>query len=543
MQFLTLKRFKKLEFNIPNLHKFPTLSQTTEIDGDELLYQIRHNNNLILEIGVSHYQHDSWMHYYTQRYATIPLIELGILNPNVNPLHTYDGLMIIDSIYHFCNPLKKTYSQLNDKQKQSWRNKFRIRWSKYASKISGYTLKLFNEYFDDLLERNSFEIPDLDWDNCTPEELFNWEKKVKSYIDEDLRTYSIREYTCADHAKKCFSPSPHLQDIRIGLPDDKWIMIRTSNKDYTLTKFNLTRIPTFSDRYIDLSKHIYFERKVWNKSDVELVTCQHCGTETFKGHIIDDLGCLHCLDKYGKIHNYSTRVPNILTFKAKKVLPKQEPIFLGIELEYESDKQELDAKIAGKLLDNHAILKSDGSVRHGFEIVTCPATLDIHLEEFKQFFSGKSKYTKLYGASNTGMHVHISRKALSRLGVGKMIAFLNNPRNKSFLEKIGGRELNNYCRQDNRTFTYEIYNGNSGARYNILNVNNEATVEIRMFSTPETYEDFASKVEFAECLSKYCSPANSNKPLNEFINFDNFKVFAMNYKRNYPHFTTVIKGL
>ena len=82
--------------------------------------------------------------------------------------------------------------------------------------------------------------------------------------------------------------------------------------------------------------------------------------------------------KKNKIHNYSTRVEGMLKFKAKKVKPST--IYLGCELEYETNDRSKAQIDVGKLLKGHALMKSDGTIRNGFEIVTCPATMDIHLE-------------------------------------------------------------------------------------------------------------------------------------------------------------------
>jgi hypothetical protein len=83
-----------------------------------------------------------------------------------------------------------------------------------------------------------------------------------------------------------------------------------------------------------------------------------------------------------------------------------------VSLEYETDNRNRAQLDVGKLMHGHALMKSDGSIRNGFEIVTCPATLDIHLDVFKKFYDNIPKDLKI--AKNVGMHVHISRKPLSR---------------------------------------------------------------------------------------------------------------------------------
>ena len=231
------------------------------------------------------------------------------------------------------------------------------------------------------------------------------------------------------------------------------------------------------------------------------------------------------------------------TKKATKVKPNT--LYLGAELEYESsNNRDSDAIFSNRTLKNHAILKSDGSIRNGFEIVTCPATLDIHLAEFKKFFSELKTKSKLYSASNTGMHVHISRSPLSMLTIGKMTAFLNNLDNSDFIQKIAGRPFNTYCRQDSdRIVSYPLTNGIGGARYNILNLSNRDTVELRMFSTPESYEDFAYKLEFTEALANYCSPCTVNHSVYNLLKYTNFITWAKTMKHSYPYLVSKLKSV
>mgnify|MGYP007090463966 FL=1 len=53
------------------------------------------------------------------------------------------------------------------------------------------------------------------------------------------------------------------------------------------------------------------------------------------------------------------------------------------------------------------------------------------------------------------MHVHISRKPLSQLTIGKLIEFLNRLDNKEFIHHIAGRIDNQYARMESdRTITF-----------------------------------------------------------------------------------------
>jgi hypothetical protein len=141
------------------------------------------------------------------------------------------------------------------------------------------------------------------------------------------------------------------------------------------------------------------------------------------------------------------------------------------------------------------------------------------------------------------MHVHISRKPLSMLTVGKMTAFLNNKDNKKFIEQVAGRKLNTYCQQEERAVSFPLVYGTGGARYNVLNLNNRDTVELRIFSTPESYEDFAHKLEFSEALAIYCSPCTVNHSVYSLLKFPNFINWVNTMKHSYPHLVAKLKTI
>jgi hypothetical protein len=271
--------------------------------------------------------------------------------------------------------------------------------------------------------------------------------------------------------------------------------------------------------------------------------CPICGTTVPNGYMVHDEEdgnmCKKCHEQNYEIMNYTTRVPSILKFKATKVTP--ETLYLGCELEFETTDRNAARMKVGKALRGHAIMKSDGSIRNGFEVVTCPATLDIHLDIFKKFFD--RNITELTKADNVGMHVHVSRKPLSVLTVGKITEFMNRADNVKFITHIAGRAPNNYCRQNSdRTISYPWTNQGNSERYNALNLNNKDTIEFRIFSTPLTYEEFAHKVQFCQALVDYCKPAASGLPLKQHTSHHSFINWALGNYKFYPDLAAKIKS-
>lgn len=320
------------------------------------------------------------------------------------------------------------------------------------------------------------------------------------------------------------------KQIRLG--STGWVRIHKSTdpRDYGYTFYERGDIWLTSEQF-------YHGGQVYNRNEVDIVECRTCGHETVSELCVDGV-CSNCLDASYQIHNYSTRVESLLKFKATKVRPNT--VYLGCELEYETKNRNRAQLGVGKLLHGHALMKSDGSIRNGFEIVTCPATLDIHLQVFKSFFDNLPPDLKI--EKNVGMHVHISRKPLSHLTLGKLTEFLNRFENKQFIAHIAGRIDNNYARMDsNRTITFPRKHRNGSDRYNALNLNNQNTVEVRLFATPMNYKEFASRLEFVQALVDYCSPAQSNESLKKQTHYEAFMHWLSSRRRMFPELSNHLK--
>lgn len=284
-------------------------------------------------------------------------------------------------------------------------------------------------------------------------------------------------------------------------------------------------------------EQFYHDGNIYNRDEVDIETCTNCGNETVTELMINKV-CHHCLDASFKIHNYSTRVEQMLKFKATRVRPNT--VYLGCELEYETNNRNRAQLGVGKLMHGHALMKSDGSIHNGFEIVTCPATLDIHLDIFKKFYDNIPPDLKV--ANNVGMHVHISRKPLTQLTIGKLTEFLNRLDNKDFIHHIAGRIDNSYARMDSdRTVTFLRKYSHGGNRYNALNLINEKTIEVRLFATPMNYKEFASRLQFVQALVDYCSPAQSNESLKKQTHYQAFMHWLSSRKRMFPELSYHLK--
>ena len=422
-----------------------------------------------------------------------------------NASYRINGSTILDALYYKANP-PKYYNKDGSLKKGFW-GALRRRLRSQALRVSWVTEAMLREAINIAALTPSITVQDVLTDHDIPS---------YSYYQDVLTT----EYYVDGTQRR----------VRLGSMEWQYLHKDTDPRLYGYT-FN-----EIHDIWIT-PKQFYHSGEIWNRNEVDIVECTQCGNESVSELCIDGV-CSTCLDASFKIHNYSTRVENMLKFKATRVRPNT--VYLGCELEYETKNRNRAQLAVGKLMHGHALMKSDGSIRNGFEIVTCPATLDIHLDVFKKFYDNIPPDLKV--EKNVGMHVHISRKPLSQLTLGKLTEFLNRLDNKQFIHHIAGRIDNTYARMSgDRTVTYAWRNKNGGDRYNALNLNNSNTVEVRLFATPMNYKEFAMRLQFVQALVDYCMPAQSSESLKKQTHYESFMGWLSNRKRMFPELSNHLK--
>jgi len=299
-----------------------------------------------------------------------------------------------------------------------------------------------------------------------------------------------------------------------------------------------------STYYYKLPNEIYVDEEYVDRNSVVMKECDHCNREHIDEYMIVHKGetlCLNCAPYNYAIQNYSCQVEDLLQFKATKV--KANPLYFGIELEYESAHKMRKTRIyTGNKLKDHALMKHDGSLRDGVEVVSCPAEFDIHKPLYKSFLDDLPDNITV--SNRTGMHVHVSRNALSPLQEGRIIDFMNRSDNQNFIRKIAMRESNNYQRPYDHSLRTalrvrkKIKDGEglySYPKYSNLNLSKRYTIEFRVFSTPRTYKEFMIKMEFVKALVDYCQLAWYNVGLKSQSYYENFTNWLSEQRKSYSN--------
>jgi hypothetical protein len=239
------------------------------------------------------------------------------------------------------------------------------------------------------------------------------------------------------------------------------------------------------------------------------------------------------------IMSYSTNVLHVLGNVSSIVSSHFGEFTMGIELEMTSgdhDTHESAELVRSRLGSDYCIIKSDGSLPHnGFEVVTSPQGLSVHIDKFKTW-----EINPAYRAWNTGkcgMHVHIDSRAFTQLTVGKFLMFINSSGNVDFIRKIAGRhpsvddQARSYCAAEHQSILANpktAVKGKSGERYRMVNMMNlgsrEAkrlglsmdnsyngkynTVELRIFRASLKKERLLAQIEFTHASVMFCRVAS-----------------------------------
>lgn len=215
-------------------------------------------------------------------------------------------------------------------------------------------------------------------------------------------------------------------------------------------------------------------------------------------------------------------------------------VLLGLELEMEiKDNFDRDER-AGELLENvgefdhhtYALCENDGSLDHGFEMVTAYTGLDVHAEQLKYFEKGLRGAIS-HDSDNCGLHVHICKADMTTLHGAKMILFINDQANHKLIKAIARRDSSEYAKIKNKaddkywlkdamgcdTKRSQLRSLNAD-RYEALNFKNTNTVEFRLFKGSLVYSTIMSCLEFTYATWFFTRESSTkNLTIDHFLKF------------------------
>lgn len=214
--------------------------------------------------------------------------------------------------------------------------------------------------------------------------------------------------------------------------------------------------------------------------------------------------------------------------------------YMGVELEVVAtmgDRCDVAHAVSDKLGHDYATLKEDGSLDNGgFEIVSCRATLAVHADRFTRLLAdGQTpRGLRSWDRSCCGMHVHLSRKPITALTLGKMLVFANDPAHEALVTDIAGRK-SRFAKFSPKRFT-DGKMSSSYDRYSIINVTTH-TAEFRCFKGTLKLESFLKNLEFARSVLMFCRSAG----LQQLTQHD-YLQFLLTNRRDYPNLVSFLRA-
>lgn len=260
--------------------------------------------------------------------------------------------------------------------------------------------------------------------------------------------------------------------------------------------------------------------------------CDDCGSTCHNDDYGSDGRCCNCdRDEEQVIADYSSDVDVRPIGKA--------PHFYGVELEVEcvSCNRECKAEEIKEDLEDFALIKEDGSLSNGFEIVTRPASLDEQRKNWQAFFPHVSGLCS-FNTTTCGLHVHCSRAPLSELTVAKIICFTNAAHNRRFMSVIAGRPSGNWSKYKIKKIGQA--NKYNSDRYEAVNLQNSHTIEFRIFKGTLKKESIFKAIEFCDALIAFCLPAK--RSLREAMMRSEFTQFVKLNAAQWPHLAAFISA-
>ena len=325
---------------------------------------------------------------------------------------------------------------------------------------------------------------------------------------------------------------------------------------------------------ISAEEAVYMDDIALCQSCAESVTviCRCCGERIFRRDAVDGNLCEQCADDYytycsgcGALvynddvyytnddeydqeypycescyHKYNAKMIHDYYYKPEPIFFGDGKLYMGIELEVdeggEDDEYAETIYNTANLTAGHLYLNHDGSLYHGFELVSHPMTMEYHKEKMPWNDILKKAIHMGYRSHQTdtcGLHIHINRSALGTTyeeqeNVTARLIF--------FYEKFWAEILRFSRRTEGQANRWASRYGGvistcknsldtakkAGlGRYTAVNLINRNTIEFRIFRGTLRYETFMATLEFTHYLCKLAMKLNDElfqaMPWSEFV--------------------------
>ena len=227
--------------------------------------------------------------------------------------------------------------------------------------------------------------------------------------------------------------------------------------------------------------------------------CPDCGADDNTGV----LGGYHSHDFHGR-HDAWSKAHNGRLFGVELEVECGERIGL-----YESAEQTA-------ALHEDIVLETDGSLDHGYEIITQPRGMDTQRAIWRTILAVEPSQVRGLRSHNTttcGLHVHVSRAGISSFTLAKAVVFVNDPANESLIWAIarryaGPHSNGGYAKCKTKKLSSALQD--EGDRYQAVNLCTARTVEFRIFRGSLNYRAVIAAVQFCHTLLSFAETASAS---------------------------------
>lgn len=225
----------------------------------------------------------------------------------------------------------------------------------------------------------------------------------------------------------------------------------------------------------------------------------------------------------------------------------------GFELEMEASQCEVHdgARLAHDLFGSWTILKHDGSLNNGFEMVSNPMSHEYFVDVFPWRKVKDLADLGMRSASTRtcGLHVHINKKFFSKNPTSLYRFMSMFYRNQEQWKQLAGRSASTYAvwseREANSMLRYaknmrDIYRfgEHDGTdmwnyeRYVALNLQNRNTIELRFFKGTLRPETLAARIEAVHAVAQYAVETRNKVNIKSVHDWDRFREWSESKKYN-----------
>jgi len=266
-------------------------------------------------------------------------------------------------------------------------------------------------------------------------------------------------------------------------------------------------------------------------------TCESCNEIWHIDYYGSEGCCQNCetSEDDNSLHNYS--------YKPDAVFYGDGDLYFGIELEIESEGNSIYDAVQS--LPDFVYAKADSSMDDGLEVVSHPTSwqwLQENKEQWDEVLSLRNKGFLSYKTDTCGMHVHLSKKAFSTLHLYKFLKMFFE--NQEFITIISRRRSNSLDQwaslQSDESIVYKARTKNNTQRYTAVNLQNDESVEVRIFRGTLSPVGFWRNVEFCKAVYEFTKIASIRD-----VSKDKFCNYVVEHKKEYPNLEQFLldKGL